>query len=113
MGAMYGHAWTANYGTDPHGDTGRVWARRLAGIEGRQLAHGFELCEAKAKQDVQAGRPVHPPSLPEFAAWCRSPGAEPSFRALPRPERSPEEWREKLNEIPAVAQLRALFGGRS
>lgn len=63
MAEIYGHRWTANFGSDPDlaGAAG-TWAKGLAGVAPAQLADGLKACLASSDP--------WPPTLPEFRAMC-------------------------------------------
>jgi hypothetical protein len=62
MAALYGNAWTSQYGDDPNNDAARTWASALAGLTGEQLATGLRACVAEGRE--------FPPSAPRFRGMC-------------------------------------------
>jgi hypothetical protein len=73
MAALYGNAWTSQYGDDPSNDAARAWALALAGLNGEQLATGLRACVAEGRE--------FPPSAPRFRAMCLD---IPRFAAVDR-----------------------------
>jgi hypothetical protein len=71
MAEIYGHRWTSAYGEDAATGAGETWAKGLAGISAKQLAHGLSTALASANP--------WPPTLPEFRSMCLG---IPSFAAV-------------------------------
>lgn len=62
MAGIFGTRWSSNYGIDPTGEAGRVWARRLAGLTPKQLADGVRACHVRGDE--------WPPSETQFRSDC-------------------------------------------
>lgn len=71
MAALYGSAWTSQYGDDPRNDAARTWAAALAGLTPDHLATGLRACVVEGAE--------FPPSAPRFRAMCLG---IPSFEAV-------------------------------
>jgi hypothetical protein len=77
MTEIYGHRWTSAYGDDCAQGAGETWAKGLAGISAKQLAHGLSTALASADP--------WPPTLPAFRSMCLG---IPSFAAVKQEFRS-------------------------
>ena len=62
LGEIYGHKWTAAYGTDATGSAAQTWAKGLNGLTAAQVAGGLKACLTTSDP--------WPPTLPEFRARC-------------------------------------------
>jgi hypothetical protein len=62
MLALFGHAWSSQYGTAADGIAAETWAVALAGVTGKQIADGLRATMALGKD--------FPPSAPRFRALC-------------------------------------------
>lgn len=74
-----------------------LWAEKLAGFRDRP----------EAIRRALESLPLHPPTLPEFVALCRTVCPPPEHKALPAPALDPEVIAARKAEADAVARLHA------
>lgn len=85
MVGMYGKRFVDMWGTTDQEAVREVWARRLAGLSGAQIARGMKLCE----------RRPFPPTLPEFNNLCLGVDYEGAFREAVRQQAARQEGADK------------------
>lgn len=93
--AMYGARFADMWGGSNLADVKAVWAQDLGRYSGKQIAWALELTKTKP----------FPPTLPEFADWCRQAPRELPV-ALPEPKCDQATAQRHL------AQMRAVIDGK-
>lgn len=108
MAAIYGTTrWEKTY---PFDDSWETWADRLGPYTGRDLKHGTDIAERDSNQ--------WPPTLPEFARWCRQyqPGTFSGAGALPGVSefvKKAEKLADSATARAEIQKMKAILSARS